>query len=232
MFEKLKSLFIVDDKEFARKVTGKSLPEKENTPAEKKESSATNDPTPKPEVVMPDVTVDGEGQVSEKFTDILFGAIDKANQEGFDYLEFRNSLASLSKMDMDEATRYKSAYAMAQTMKATPKQLISSAKHYLKVLSLEEQKFGKALVNQREKQIGDKQEELNKVSQAIRAKAEQIKKLSAEIEQHQLQLKKLETDIQNAAGKVGQTKLNFVASYEAIVSQIQGDVEKMEQYLK
>ena len=232
MFDKLKSLFIADDEEFTRKVTGKSIPKEEPKLADQSAVKGTKEKMTTSSSIPTDSSNVKKGKVSDKFTNILFAAIEKADQEGFDYLEFRNSLASLRKMDMDEATRFKSAYAMAQTMDATPGQLISSANHYLSVLAQEEQKFGSALVNQRERQIGDKKQELEKVSQAIRSKAEQIKRLSAEIEQHQQQLATLEKEVQQAAGKVENTQRNFVASYQAIVSQIQGDVEKMKQYLK
>ncbi len=229
MFEKLKSLFVVDDEEFKRKVSGKEPVEKTVAPTSVPEVNDTSPPTTNTQTEPVNV---GPGEVTDKFTNILFGAIEKANKEGFDYLEFRNSLNSLKKMDMDEATRFKSAFAMAQTMKASSEKLISSAEQYLKILGNEEQKFGQALINQRDRQVGEKQQQLQQLNKSIRAKAEQIQKLSKEIEQDQVQLKKVEIDLQNASGKVEQTKLNFVASYKMIVSQIQGDVEKMKQYLK
>ena len=54
--------------------------------------------------------------------------------EGFDYLEYKQSLQSLEKMNMDNQTRYQSAFAMAQTMGAKAKNLIDSAQYYLKVM--------------------------------------------------------------------------------------------------
>jgi len=230
MFDKLKSLFIADDEEFKRKASGQPEPE----PTPEVDNSPVNESAPVEPDSSPNTTAENPstGTVSEKFMNILLGALQKADQPGFDYLEYRNSLNSLKKMDMDEPTRYKSAFAMAQTMKVDSAKLISSAQYYLKVLSNEEQKFGQALVNQRDRQIGEKQNQIKGLSQSIRSKAEQIKKLSAEIEKEQEQLKKLEGDLQGAAGKVERTKLDFIASYQAIVGQIQGDVGKMKQYLK
>ncbi len=230
MFDKLKSLFIADDEEFKRKAGGESTPEP--TPEAQDIPAAEPIPIESSQVENTSPNQVTKGTVSEKFMNILLGALKKADQPGFDYLEYRNSLKSLQKMDMDEATRYKSAFAMAQTMKVDAPKLISSAQFYLKILSNEEQKFGQALVNQRDRQIGEKQNQIKGLSQSIRSKAEQIKKLSAEIEADQAKLKKLETDLQGASGKVEQTKLDFIASYQAIVGQIQGDVGKMKQYLK
>ena len=76
------------------------------------------------------------GKVNDKFTEVLFSAMERDNQEGFDYLEFKQSLRSLEKMPMDEATRYQSALAMAKTLGANPVLLQQSAAHYLNVLKL------------------------------------------------------------------------------------------------
>ena len=46
---------------------------------------------------------------------------------------------------MDEATRFKSAFAMASSMNVTTKQIMDSADFYLQILGQEEQKFNKAL---------------------------------------------------------------------------------------
>lgn len=229
MFDKLKSLFVVDDEEFKRKAAGIE----DSQPTSEKAPHAPVDLVPQQEVELEATSAPGGiGNVSEKFSNILFGALQKADQAGFDYLEYRTSLNSLKKMDMDEPTRYKSAFAMAQTMKVDANKLVSSAQFYLQVLSNEEQKFGQALTNQRDKQVGEKQTMIKNLDQSIRAKAEQIKKLSAEIEKEQAKMKQLESDLQGAAGKVEQTKRDFIASYQAIVGQIQSDVAKMKQYLK
>ena len=221
MLKKLKSLFIVDDEEFKKQMSGqqdkpKSAPA---APAEQPSSTST-------------VSTVSDGQVSDKFLKILFGALEKSNLDGFDYLEYKKSLRNLEKMDMDDATRYKSAFAMAQTMNATPQKLIQTAEHYLKALSEEETKFEQALANQRSKQIQGKEKKNQELDQMIRDKAEQIKKLSAEIESHQQQMEKQAKEIQKAANKVAQTKADFEASYQTIVGQIREDVEKMKQYLK
>ena len=158
--------------------------------------------------------------------------MEKHNIEGFDYLEYRQSLLSLRKMDMDTATRYKSAYAMAQTMGASPEYLIKTANHYLDVLQKEEAKFGEALKNQRSRQIGEKEQQLKQLEQTIRQKAEKIQQLSKEIEEHQKQIKAIEGDLSQAATKVESTKNDFIASYNAIVVQIKEDIENMKQFLK
>jgi len=222
MFKKLKSLFVEEIEETQPQTQGKT---KAPTPRAKS-SSRPVAPT----------TAAGElraGQVTDKFMKILLGAMDKANLDGFDYLEFKNSLQSLKKMQqMDEATRFQSAYAMAQTMGATPKNLIQTAQHYIKVLEDEEKKFEQALGGNTQSQIGSKQMRMKNLTAELQQKEEQIKKLQAQIEAGKKEHQKLSSDIKKASSKIENTKADFIATYEAIRGQIVRDTERIKQYLK
>ena len=226
VFKNIKSLFVVEDEELIKKETGKS-PTKNSAPSPRPK------PTPAPDSpVMAESAAGDPGQVNSKFTNVLFKAMEAADLEGFDYLEFKKSLQSLAKMPMDEATRYKSAFAMAQTMGVSPQKLIDSAMHYINVLKKEEDKFEKALAGQQSQQIGNKQQQIGQLDNLVKEKAEQIKKLTQEIEQHQAQSEKLKKEIQQRTVKIETTKNDFIASFNALVAQIHGDVENMKQYLK
>ena len=172
------------------------------------------------------------GKVSDKFTQVLFSAMERDNQEGFDYLEFKQSLRSLEKMPMDEATRYQSALAMAKTLGATPPGLLQSAAHYMNVLRLEEKKFGDALAKQEAEKIGQKGKDQERLKTAINEKTEMIKRLTLEIENHKKELEALQKEMDQAARKVETTKNDFVASYNALVSQIQLDIDNMKKFLQ
>lgn len=218
MFKKLKSLFIEEEE-------GKKTPEKPTeTPQEVEE-------VPENQVLVEMPTV-GPGKVSDKFTDILVGALEKNNIEGFDYLEFKKSLQSLSKMPMDEATRYKSAYAMAQTMGITPQKLVDTAQFYLNVLQKEEKKFLQAMASQKSKQIGNKQQNLHKLDELIKNKTAQIKQLTEDIEKHQKEKVQMTQEISNSSVKVESTKANFDVTYDLLVSQIKQDIDNIKNYLK
>ena len=224
MFKNLKSLFIVENEGETPSSPRTTGPTSKNTPRSTGSAPPAAGTTTNRSA--------GSGKVTEKFSQILFGAMEKNNIDGFDYLEYRQSLQSLKKMNMDESTRYKSASAMAQTMGASPDYLVKTAQHYLDVLKKEEDKFETALKNQRSRQVGEKEQRLKDVNALIRQKAEQIQKLSKEIEEHQAQIGKLEQDVSQASQKVESTKNDFIASYQAIVGQISQDVENMKQYLK
>lgn len=226
--DKMKSLFIVEDETSGKK--------KKATPTSKKKTEkaapspkATSTPSASAEVSMP---TDGKGKATAKFIEIMFGAMEKHNLDGFDYIEYKESLKSLEKMPMDEQTRFQSAFAMAKTMGATPKKLIDAAAHYLKVLEHEEKKFEQALENQRSRQIGGREKQIKDMEVGIQQKAQHIKKLTKEIEDAQQQLGAIKKEISGAVSKVETTKNNFIASYNVVVAQIRADVEKMKKYLK
>lgn len=230
VFKNIKSLFVVEDEELIQKETGKSTSKPKNTPTKTKKSTAPTPSTGSP--VMPQSQSGQPGKVNSKFMDVLLRAMENADLEGFDYLEFKKSLQSLSKMPMDEATRYKSAFAMAQTMGVSPQKLIDSATHYINVLQKEENKFEKALASQQNQQIGDKQQQIAQLDNLVKEKAEYITKLTQEIEQHQAQAQQMKTEIQERTVKIETTKNDFIASFNALVAQIHGDMENMKQYLK
>ena len=233
MFKTIKSLFIIEDEAATRSSSNAKQEEKSSPTNEKPPSAAIKREDSKPATtVSPAATVSPEGKVTSKFMDILFGAMEKNNIDGFDYLEFKKSLQSLAKMPMDEQTRFQSAFAMAQSMGVTPQSLVDTANHYLKVLQQEEQKFEQALAKQKNHQIGNKEQQIKQLESVIQQKAAQIKKLTTEIEQHQKQSTNLKNEIANKAIKIENTKNNFIASYDALVAQIQQDINNMKNYLK
>ncbi len=217
MLKKLKSLFIVEVED-----------KKSKKPPQKKEKEK---PVPNPPSVQESVS-GKPGQVTDKFLDVLFDAMEKNNLDGFDYLEFKQSLLSLKKVNMDEPTRFRSAYAMAQTMGASVQHLIKTAQHYIDVLAKEEKKFESALANQKANRIGSKQKEITQLEQLMKDKQTRIKQLQKEMTEHEKQIDTLKRVIGDAASKIETTKNNFIASYNTLVGQIYKDIENMKQFLK
>ena len=231
-FKKLKGVFVVEDPN--QQQTSHQL--QPNTPSTVSKEAAQSTPFPRESGTVqtpykPSVS-SGQGQVNEKFTDALFKAMEAANVEGFDYFEFKQALNNLASMPMDEATRYKSAFAMAQTMGATPAKLVSTATGYLDALRQEEAKFQQAANNQVQGQIGNKQAQITNFDAVIKQKSEQIKKMVEEIEQHKKEMELLKQDIAQASSKVAQTKADFDMTYQSLVGQIQKDIDNMKNYLK
>jgi hypothetical protein len=173
-----------------------------------------------------------EVPAENRFLNVLADAIEKSNQPGFDYLEFRQSLINLGKLNMDEATRFKSAYAAAQAMGVTPATLINSANTYLGILEGEGKKFAVAEQNQRTKVVEERKTELNQIQAEIQKKQETISRLQAEVEQWTKNLEDKKAEAAALGSKLEQTKVKFEAALRSLSGQIKDDVQKMNQYLK
>ena len=226
MFKKLKALFIAEDQGDLEEALKKAKKEEPLAPSPERAPTA---PTSSPQVTT--AHTNPQGQVNDKFINILFGAMENANLPSFDYIEYKQALRNLAKMPMDEATRFKSAFATAKTMGATPQKLINAASHYLQILQQEEHKFQQALAHQRNKQIGDKEKSIQNLHQQIQHKEQQIEQLRKEILNDKNTMEAMKKEISSASLKVEKTKNDFMASYHALVGQIQADIEKMKKYL-
>jgi hypothetical protein len=233
MLKNLKKWFVVDDEEFKKNMSGGSTVDADTVPEQKAKPTSTprSTSTSSSSSAASNPTAPA-GKASSKFTEILLQAMEANNLDGFDYLEYKQSLYNLAKMPMDEQTRYQSAYAAASTMGATPAQLVKTAHFYIDVLKKEESKFAQALANQKDKQIGDKSQLIQQHDNLVKEKTKQIEQLKKEIAQHQAKSEQMKKSISAATVKVETTKNNFVASYNLVLSQIQGDIENMRKYLK
>jgi uncharacterized protein (DUF3084 family) len=214
--KKMKSIFVVDD--------GSSSTAEAPQTADNQSAGTPAAPA----AAAPPVAT---GSLSDKFVELLAKALEQNNQQGFDYFEFRQSLANLAKMPMDEQTRFQSAFAMAQTMGATPAGLAESAKFYLQVLSGEQAKFNEAHAQQRAKLIGNREEEIRNLETAIQQKTQQIAELTRQIEEHRQQSEQIRGEINTSTVKIETTKADFDATFASVVTQLQSDVEKIKKYL-
>ncbi len=224
MLDKIKNLFIVDEGA------------KDGTPEAKESNKVkpTSNPKPKPQTTAPtskDVPrPSADAQPSERFINKLLEAIEKNNIEGFDYLEFKQSLQSLGNVDMDDATRYKSALAMAKTMGATPKSLVQSGDKYLAVLLSEEQKFQVAFDNQQTNRVQKREEKLKAHVKGIKDREDRIVELQQEVEKLKADLEQIKQSSSKASAKVAATKDGFYGAYHILVDQIQKDLDMIKQH--
>ena len=211
MLKKIKSIFIVDDEESA----SKSRP----------------DSPPSPPAVPPPTTTRAQGQVNEKFMEVLTQAVNNSNQPGFDYLEFRQALQNLANMPMDEKTRLQSAYALAQTMGVTSQGLIESARYYLSVLQAEQQKFNDAHAQQRARMIGSREAEAQRLHAENEHKQAEIERLSREIAANQNRIEQIKEEISESTRKIESTKSDFEATFAVVSGQIEHDIEKITKHI-
>ncbi|MBK8347983.1 MAG: hypothetical protein IPL08_10250 [Saprospiraceae bacterium] len=216
MFNKIKSLFVVQEP---------------GNPKAAENAETIGSQVAKPEHKPVSAPAGGlatsDGMPDPKFTELLLKSIEANNIEGFDYLEYKNSLSSIAKVIPDEGMRYKSAFEMAKTMGLTKEKLIQSASHYIDVLTSEDKKFKDALQNQKAKQIQGRADQLAAIEKSIQDKQQMIEKLSKEIEASKAQLGEVKKEIDGAIVKIDVTNQQFVSSYNLVYNQIYEDIEKI-----
>jgi len=222
MLKNLKSLFIVEDENSSKKP---SEPEKK-TEANTNKEQQKNIKTP----------VTGSqntgGVIDAKIVEKLLQAIEKNNIDGFDYLEYKKSLKALEKMPMDEATKYRSAFATASTMGVTLDKLLETTKFYIGVLDKENDQFVNAFKSQFNDKVSGREREIAQFESIIKEKSEEIKKLTEEISKHQQQISSLKIQLEESNNKINKTQNDFKLSYDHLKSQFEGDIVKMQKYLK
>jgi hypothetical protein len=219
MFKKIKSLFVVEE------IDTNPTNIQENTIVESKNDTSNSSAAQNSDIQAPVSTFDGKPD--PKFTDLLLRSIESNNMEGFDYLEYKNSLKSIESVIPDEVMRYKSAYEMAKTMGLSKEKLIQSASHYLNILISEDKKFKEALENQKAKQIQGRADQLAAIEKSVVEKQQMIEKLSKEIDASKGQLEAVRKEINDAVVKIDVTNQQFVSSYNLVYEQIYGDIEKI-----
>lgn len=231
MLKKLKSVFILEDENVVKNsnATDDLSPDKTNESTSTKTSNSSVSYNSN-EVAFETTPIDGSTP-DPKFVEILLKAIEENNLEGFDYLEYKSSLQSLSKMNMDDATKYQSAMAMAKTMGANKNKVIQSANHYLLILSKENDKFQAAVSAQKSKITQDQESGIKNIELSIANKRKQIEQLNKEIEIDTKKLEDMRHNINSSTSKISETTSKFNYAYKIVSQQIADDMKNISSYI-
>ena len=166
-----------------------------------------------------------------KSVDSLLKAIEKNNIPGFDFVEFKQSLAALAKMNMEEATAIKSAFATASTVGLTKQKLLESGEFYKGVLRKEKDLFDAALVNQIKIKVEGKQNEVKKLQEDIEKHKQTILQLEKQIEDARDVIQSADAIIKTEKDKIELTKNNFEKAFDQLSFQIDVDLKNINQYI-
>ena len=169
--------------------------------------------------------------LDQKSVDFLTKALEKSNLPGFDYIEFKQSLDALSKLNIEEETAFKSAYATASTVGLTKPKLLETAAHYKKVLANEKAQFDAALHKQVEQKVAGKEGEVKKLKDQIIKHQEKIKQLQDQIVKFQKTIDGADAQIDAARKKIETTREGFEHTHQSILNQIDMDIENIKKYL-
>jgi len=169
---------------------------------------------------------------SAVFVQQLETALEKANLPSQqDYLDFAKSLKNMEKLPMDEATRYKAAYATLQSVGCDLKQLIESFDYYDGILDGEKDKFDEAVRSTVSDTVIQKERDIKKLKDENDDHAAEIQKLTAAINLNQESITKAEAELADVNAKLNRRKAGFQAAYSLLKQRLQGDKGKIQSYL-
>ena len=163
--------------------------------------------------------------LDERSMSFLIKALQKNNIEGFDYIEFKQSLKKLKSLSIENETAVKSAFATASTMGLSKEKLISSAKHYKKVLIDEKKEFEKAMQNQINQRISVKKQQSEKLASKVEELKEKVVEINQKISQYKERIDTTTKDIENAESRITETKSKFENTHKQILQEISDDID-------
>ncbi len=226
---KISNLFFVEEEGTAENKEKNKVVEaaKVSTPSV---TQATNATQPQQYNTMSTTAVDTE--ITAKAKEALFKALNDANFEGYDYLEFKESLKALEKVIADEPTRYKSAFAAVSTLGVTNQKLLDTAQKYIEILKNEEKKFLSALGTKSEIDVTGAEKKILQIGEDIKKKDEEIARIIAEKQKMEQEKIDIANSIAETKAKIENSKNGFYSAFNEITGNIVTDINKMTNYLK
>jgi len=175
--------------------------------------------------VMPVSTTTVQGVADSKFIDMLEGVIEKNNQPGQDYFEFKQAVENMNSLPMDEKTKFMTVYQVLSLQGCTKVNLITSLDKYITLLQTEKTAFDEEMKS-----------EYNVKVQSKLLKAEEAKKeldsLTKRLSELNSTILALSQEAQSEEMKIRATESNFKASADVIISEMISDKEKINNFIQ
>jgi cytochrome c556 len=235
------------DNSFGRKIMGFFIKDEPGTPTTAPQTTvppgkAITSAQP-PETALPHITPrttetasagNLAGNIDTKFVAHFAEVLEKANIEGPDYFEFRETLKSLASLGLDQSKQYQAAWATfkAMTGQANTNFLTSTASQYLTTLNADREQFLKSVEAAMSERIGGLQREQTQLQADNETLQKQIADLQKRLTANTDRLSKLGGEMTEQTQKLTQNKQNFEATYANFTDQIKQDVSNIQTYLK
>ena len=183
------------------------------------ESNGNGQPTYPAIPAAPATSTPADRRFSEYF-DNLFK---EANIPGPDYYEFARMIVAMQTIS-DERARYTAAFAGLQVQGLDKEKLLSTAAEYLRVLSADADRFGSTVETALQEKVHSRTTEAEEKNKRIQA-------LSQEILELQNQIGTMQNEIREAQSKLDANSNAYAAESERRKQLIQGDIERINNYI-
>lgn len=169
---------------------------------------------------------------SGRFLAQLEEALEKANLPSQqDYLDFAKALKNMANLPMDEATKYRAAFATLQSFGCELRQLLESFDYYNGIIDGERDKFDEALRSRVNETIVEKEDTVRKLTGENQDNAAEIEKLTAKITANQQSIAQLQNELAEINAKLKKQENGFTTAYNSLKQRLQTDAGKITTYL-
>lgn len=169
--------------------------------------------------------------IESKMSNALLKAIKENYTTQFDYLTFKQSVAKMRELGLDEETSYKSAFATASTMGYKKSTILTSISQYKTVLNKEKERFADSLKHQIAVKVDGKNLQVEKIKKQIASHKSKIESLQKEILIYEDKLNNMDSIVEENRTKIMETRDNFKAAYDNLYTQIEEDLLSVDKYL-
>lgn len=185
--------------------------------------------------VMTDDTPD------QAYLDHLYKFMEDQNIPGPDYFEYANTLHEMGQMagGIPEANLYQLAYVGLKAQGVTPTQLVQTAGKYISMFEKHKLEFENYLSQEGSAQVTAKTNEIQSLEQQNAGAESKINELTQQIQQLQQSMiqnaKRIAENnefINSESQKLTVKKTKFERAYQIVVDKVNGDINKIQSYVK
>lgn len=181
-------------------------------------------------VATPTPTVISAG-VNDEMAQMLMSAIEEANLEGFDYIEFRDTVNDLGNNGMTEANKFLSVFATASRMGLTRETLLSSIDHYLGVIGEKREAFMAMVESQLESEVQGRYDKAASLDEDIAKAQEEINRLNEVITNSQREKIQLQNEANTEKMNIENTRASFESTFGMVQGKLLTDKGNIETYI-
>jgi len=171
------------------------------------------------------------GVIDDKFIKHFETILADANVPGPDYYEFKQAINNMAALSLDEATKYKVAFATLSTQGLTKDKITSTLNEYIKLINDDKATFDANVAEKITADIASRDNNI-KINEDLNLQyAHQIDELSKKINENNQVINTLRTEQAEIKNKINNSISNYTASQNKFLTDLTNDVQKINTYL-
>lgn len=172
-----------------------------------------------------------QGGINNEMHESLVKLIEDNNIEGFDYLEFMDSVQKMSTVNLPENEKYKLVYGTAQSFGVTVDKLIEAVDHYVSILEKHKVDFQSHVEAQVSNEVGSRKSKIESLEKETEELNAQIAEISKKIADNTTEISTLTQETSQQELKINMVQHDFNHTFEHVLNRMISDKEKIRSYL-